>query len=156
MGLSAPVSVLRKWWAFLKAMKRKLGLQDFPVNHTSLCTKPMMCPGVRLSLCLAIQIPNTCQVTQLFSFKESCLQSPSSSYALLLLLRGITDSPLLAMTHVRWANCTNAASVLCSACGSSSTLLCSLLTAGLLSHLLGSQRCIQIPCFLPLTLQLNC
>lgn len=46
-----------------------------------------------------------------------------------LLLCGITDSFLLSVTHITWANCTNAPSVLCSSCGSISTVLCSVLAA---------------------------
>lgn len=49
MGLSAPVSALGKRWTLLKAMKRKLGLQDFPVSHTSVFIHPVMFSGVWLS-----------------------------------------------------------------------------------------------------------
>lgn len=95
MGLSAPVSALGKCWALLKGRKRK---------RIFLLVTHLFYYSYDVSRCLAelfswLYRYQTCQVTLLFFFKESCLQSHSSSYALLL-LRGITDRSLLSMAHV--------------------------------------------------------
>lgn len=153
MGLSAPVSALGKRWTLLKAMKRKLGLQDFPVSHTS-----GFYPSRDVFRCLAelFSWPHRHQThvkwPDYFSLRNSACRATAPPMPCCCCV-GLQTALYYPWLTSRWANCANAASVLCSACGSSSTLLCSVLTA---RAAVPSQRCIQIPSFLPLTLQLNC
>lgn len=80
-------------------------------------------------VCLAIQMPNICRPTWLCFFKESCLQSHCAAPHILLLLVGLQTALYYLWLLSWWANCTNRDSILCSTCGFSSTLLCSVLTA---------------------------
>lgn len=88
---------------------------------------------------LAMQMPNICQVTWICFFKESCLQihSHSSSCPAYCCCVGLQTALYYPWLTSYWSNCTNSASVLCSACGSSSTLLCSVLCAGAVVPSLG-------------------
>lgn len=79
MGISAPVSARENDGQFWKKWKGNWACRIFLfVTHLFLPI-PWCSQVFGWVICLAIQMPNTCQVTWLFFFKESCLQSHSHS-----------------------------------------------------------------------------